>query len=198
MLKNKGFVSFKDAESAEKAIAEMDRKQLDDGSYLLVNQHISQKESQVGASGNTIQKSIRQTFESNLFVKNIPTEITQDELTKLFSECGPIISIKLRQGKHFNPNAAYRQYFILFKEVEDAKKAIQRFDHSTPFGARALSVQHWMPSSELHQERENRSFQQVQQYFFKNVMAQGMQYGMNQGQGQNQMGGMQNNMRNRD
>ena len=190
-LKNKGFVSFKNADSAGKAIATMNKKQLDDGSFLLVSQHISKRDNQVAASGNTIQSSIRKTFDSNLFVKNIPSEITEDEVMKLFSECGPVISIKKRQGKHFNPNAAYRQYFVLFKEVEDAKKAIQRFDQSTPFGARALSVQHWMPSNELHAERENRSFHQIQQYFFKNFFNQGMHGGDNRqmyGQHQQNMG----------
>jgi len=62
------------------------------------------------ASSNsaTIQSSMRKTFESNLFVKNIPAEIKEEELTALFEEIGAVISIKLRQGKYFNPNAAYR------------------------------------------------------------------------------------------
>lgn len=176
---------------------------MEDGSYLLVTQHISQRESQVASSGNTVQNSIRKTFESNLFVRNVPAELKEEEVIAQFSQCGPIISIKMKKGKNFNPNSAYRNYFILFKDVEDAKKAIQKFDHSTPFGARALDVQHWMPSTELHQERENRSFQQVQQYFFKNFYPPNMGYGGmgvdgrqmqggRQDQGGNQ-GGMRNN-----
>ena len=112
---------------------------------------------------------MRKTYESNLFVKNIPSEIQEEEIISLFEEIGPVISIKLRQGKYFNPNAAYRQYFILYRDIEHAKRAIQRFDQSTPFGARALSVQFWMPTQELHQERELRSFNEVQQYFMKNL-----------------------------
>ena len=64
--------------------------------------------------------------------------------------------------------AAYRQYFVLYQDIEGAKAAIQKYDQSTPFGARALSVQFWVPSSDLHAEREQRSFQQIQQYFMKN------------------------------
>lgn len=123
---------------------------------------------------------MRRTFESNLFVKNIPSEIAEAEITTLFEEIGPVISIKLRQGKYFNPEAAYRQYFVLYKDIECAKRAIQRFDQSTPFGARALSVQFWMPTQELHQEREQRCFNEVQQYFMKNLYqhnAGGQQYG---------------------
>lgn len=67
---------------------------------------------------------MRKTYESNLFVKNIPSEITQEEITRLFEEVGAVISIKLRQGKYFNPNAAYRQYFVLYKDIDCAKKAI--------------------------------------------------------------------------
>jgi len=157
----------------------------------------------------TIQSSMRKTYESNLFVKNIPSEITQEELTRLFEEVGAVISIKLRQGKYFNPNAAYRQYFVLYKDIDCAKKAIQRFDQSTPFGARALSVQFWMPTQELHQEREQRSFQEVQQYFMKNLQfvagsqmgggsysQGGFQDSRFQGQGQRQYGDRQNNYRN--
>ena len=67
---------------------------------------------------------MRKTFESNLFVKNIPSEIAEAELTALFEEIGPVISIKLRQGKYFNPDAAYRQYFVLYRDIESAKRAI--------------------------------------------------------------------------
>ena len=127
---------------------------------------------------------MRRTYESNLFVKNIPSEIKEEEIVSLFEEIGPVISIKLRQGKYFNPQAAYRQYFVLSRDIDCAKRAIQRFDQSTPFGARALSVQFWMPTQELHQEREQRSFNEVQQYFMKNL------YNMT---GQGQYGGMQDN-----
>lgn len=150
---------------------------------MLVSQHISKRENQVAANNAnaaTIQSSMRRTYESNLFVKNIPSEIQEAELTALFEEVGPVISIKLRQGKYFNPSAAYRQYFVLYRDIDCAKKAIQRFDQSTPFGARALSVQFWMPTQELHQEREQRSFNEVQQYFMKNLYSAavgGQQYG---------------------
>ena len=56
----------------------MHKKQNPDKTYLLVSQHISKRENQVAAqSANsaTIQSSMRRTYESNLFVKNIPSEI---------------------------------------------------------------------------------------------------------------------------
>jgi len=39
---------------------------------------------------------MRRTYESNLFVKNIPSEIQEEEIVALFGEIGPVISIKLR------------------------------------------------------------------------------------------------------
>ena len=48
-LLNKGYVSFKNGESAQRAIDAMHKKQMDDGSYLLVSQHISKRENQVAA-----------------------------------------------------------------------------------------------------------------------------------------------------
>jgi polyadenylate-binding protein len=140
--KDFGYVSFKETESAAQAVEKKNKTQQDDGSYLLVNQHISKRENEVSKSSTSgpIQNSMKKTYESNLFVKNIPTEINEEEVIKLFAECGPVMSVKLRQGKYFNPSAAYRQYFVLYQDIESAKSAIQKFDQSTPFGARALSV----------------------------------------------------------
>ncbi len=176
----------------------MHKKKMADGSYLLVSQHISKRENQVAAQNSnsaTIQSSMRRTYESNLFVKNIPSEIKEEEIMTLFSELGEVISIKLRQGKYFNPQAAYRQYFVLYKDIDCAKRAIQRFDQSTPFGARALSVQFWMPTQELHQEREQRSFQEVQQYFMKGLFAQSVFPGNNMQDGGQFRGGPQGGYR---
>jgi len=52
-----------------------------------------------------------------------------------------------------------------------------------------------MPTNELHQEREQRSFQEVQQYFMKNLYnAQAQQFGGGmQDRGMNQGGYRQNN-----
>ena len=35
-------------------------------------------------------------FNSNLFVKNVPNEVTEEEIDKLFSRFGKILSIKLK------------------------------------------------------------------------------------------------------
>lgn len=145
VISNKGFVSFKRPEAAKAALEAMHQKQMQDGSYLLVSRHISRRENEVSTQ-ETIQSNMRKTYESNLFVKNIPTEVSEEEIKSHFEQIGPVISIKLRQGKNFNPQAAYQKYFVLYQDIEHAKRAIQAFDQSAPFGGRPLSVQFWMPT----------------------------------------------------
>lgn len=56
-LSNKGYVSFKTGEAAKAAMEAMHKQMMPDGSYLLVQRHISKRENQVaaqGASANTI------------------------------------------------------------------------------------------------------------------------------------------------
>lgn len=36
-------------------------------------------------------------FNSNLFVKNVPIEVTEEEINKVFSTYGKILSIKLKR-----------------------------------------------------------------------------------------------------
>ena len=57
-LTNKGYVSFKAGESAQRAIEVMNKKQLDDGSFLLVSQHISRRDNQVAATTNASTPTI--------------------------------------------------------------------------------------------------------------------------------------------
>lgn len=55
-LKNYGYVSFKDSKDAENALESMDKKPLADGSFLMVNRHISKRENEMGTgSMNPIQ-----------------------------------------------------------------------------------------------------------------------------------------------
>lgn len=45
--KNQGYVCFKAPESAEEAIVKMNKKQLDDGNFLIVNKFISKRDSEL-------------------------------------------------------------------------------------------------------------------------------------------------------
>lgn len=58
----------------------MNKKSLSDGKFLIVNQHISKKENELpsGQRINPIVQNMTQTFNSNIYVKFIPNEVTED------------------------------------------------------------------------------------------------------------------------
>jgi len=81
---------------------------------------------------------------------------------EIFEKCGPIVSVKKREGKNYYTNSpAYVQYFVLFADLDHAKLAIKKYDQSIAFGARPLSVEFWVSPQELQAEREQRSLRQV-------------------------------------
>ena len=54
---------------------------------LLVAPHISRKENDIKLSGasNPIVQNPKDSYKSNIFVKNIPLDVTQEKFTEVFS-----------------------------------------------------------------------------------------------------------------
>lgn len=78
-------------------------------------------------------------FNSNLFVKYVPNEVTEEEISKVFSTYGKILSIKLK--KKFAPFQTRFQYaFVLFEKVEDCQNAIRNLHETRPFGNTPINV----------------------------------------------------------
>ena len=75
-------MSFKDSENAEKALEEMNKKQIGEDKYLIVNKHISKKDSEhqhfQGHKINPITQNLIKTYDSNIFVKFIPNDVTEE------------------------------------------------------------------------------------------------------------------------
>lgn len=96
-LKDSAFVSFKNPDDAGKAQEAMNKKPLADGSFLMVQRHISKKENELvaGSKLHPISQNLSKTFNSNVYVKFIPVDVTEDELREKFSAAGKIISIKM-------------------------------------------------------------------------------------------------------
>lgn len=66
--------------------------------FLIVNRHISKKDSEqaYGNKLNAITQNLTKTFNSNIYVKFIPNDVTEDQLREKFTIKGfEIISIKL-------------------------------------------------------------------------------------------------------
>jgi len=65
----------------------MNKTRLPDGSFLLVSQHISKRENELIHNSKQpapIQQNLTKTFDSNLFIKNLPADLTEDEFKDAF------------------------------------------------------------------------------------------------------------------
>lgn len=182
-LRDSGFVCFKDPEAAERAAEAMNKKQIGNDQFLIVNRHISKKDNEILQSGSKIHpisQNLSKTFNSNVYVKFIPNDITEEELRKTFSEAGKIISVKMdkRVQKIGDQEIPQYQYaFILFEKVSDAQTAIRKFDNSNIFGSRPLRVELWLSKDEIEQQRkakENREVHQILNQIIKGVGQMGV------------------------
>jgi RNA recognition motif-containing protein len=80
--KDYGYVCFKDPANAESAIKVMDKK-VTEGKFLIVNYHISKKENELAQGGRSIDprtQNMTSTFNSNIYVKFIPSDVTEEQL----------------------------------------------------------------------------------------------------------------------
>lgn len=168
-LTRQGYVCFPPGGSAQKALDAMNKKQMDDGSFLIVSHHVYS-----GNAPESFTKVLAKTFDSNLFVKNVPGHVTEEEVKKVFEKVGAIVSLKKRTSQE-KIEPAYVQYFILYADVNAAKKAIQEFDQSNVFGSRLLNVEFWESPEERAEKREQKQWRSVKQFFYPPKMNDGME-----------------------
>jgi polyadenylate-binding protein len=118
-----GFVAFEDPESAERAVEELNNKELNDGKPLYIGR--AQKKAER-------QQELRRKFEMlkmerlnryqgvNLYVKNLDDSIDDERLRKEFAPFGNITSAKVMmedgRSKGFG--------FVCFSSPEEATKAV--------------------------------------------------------------------------
>jgi RNA recognition motif-containing protein len=87
---------FKNHEDAKNAIAEYNSKLELNGKVLFVSKHISKQENQLPSQKASINKNMKEMFQSNIYVRFIPKNVTQSEFTDTMSKAGKIISLKLK------------------------------------------------------------------------------------------------------
>lgn len=79
-MNNNGFVCFSEASDASKAMQMMHKKKIDQPNggktYLLVQPHVAKRENDMTTDKTRapIQQNMKKCFDSNLFVRNIPTD----------------------------------------------------------------------------------------------------------------------------
>lgn len=123
-LKDYGYVCFKEVADAKKAIDAMNKKNIGSDQFLIVNYHVSKKDAELAQGSRTldpISQNLTKTFNSNIYVKHIPADVTEEELRKkfTFAEDAKIISLKLNTSvKKFNDVEVKSQYaYIMYDTV---------------------------------------------------------------------------------
>ncbi|KAL6988292.1 hypothetical protein U1Q18_014042 [Sarracenia purpurea var. burkii] len=133
-----GFVNFESSDDARLAVEAMDGSQL--GSKVLYVARAQKKAER--------EQILRRQFEekrkeqilkyqgSNVYVKNIEDDVTDEELREHFSQCGTITSAKLmRDEKGISKGFG----FVCFSTPEEANKAVNTF-HGYMFHRKPLYV----------------------------------------------------------
>ena len=106
---------------------------------------------------------------NNLYVTNIPTNATKEDLEKTFGKYGEIDSIKLDEDTSITKEVKEKQKFInkgfgyvSFKKIEDAKKAYESLDGRYLIGFesyfRPLSVDYFIPKEKRNPISQSSNF----------------------------------------
>jgi polyadenylate-binding protein len=121
--KGYGFVHYDTAEAADSAIKAVNGMLLND-KKVYVGYHISRKERQSKLDEQKAQFT-------NLYVKNLDSEITQDDFEKLFEPFGSITSAKLQVDEEGKCKGFG---FVNYDNHEDAQKAVEALHDSEQNG----------------------------------------------------------------
>jgi len=139
-----GFVHYESDEAATSAIARVDGKVIA-GQKVSVQSFKAKKE-RGGSQGNF----------TNIYVKNIPDEITQDRIQAMFSKAGRITSIFIASDAEGKSKGFG---FINYETVEQANQAVELYNGHA-FGEKKLYVARAQKKEEREKELRER-FEQL-------------------------------------
>ncbi|KAG4177676.1 hypothetical protein ERO13_A11G322600v2 [Gossypium hirsutum] len=143
-----GFLNFECPDDAKKAMESMNGSQLARAQKKVEREQILRNQFE-----ERRKEQIMKYKASNVYVKNIDDDVTDDELRDLFSLCGTITSAKLmRDDKGINKGFG----FVCFSAPEEAAKAVGTF-HGYMFHRKPLYVA-------IAQRKEDRQAQLQLQY----------------------------------
>ena len=156
-----GFVHFEDPEAANDAIESINGMPLN-GKELYVGLHVSRKERQ--AKLDDIKKNF-----TNVYVKNIPLDVTQEEFTEIFSKIGPTFSCALALDEE---NKSKGFGFVNFEKHEDAVKAIEELNDFELKGSKLYvgrAQKKFERTQDLQKQYEVYKNEKLEQYKFVNL-----------------------------
>jgi polyadenylate-binding protein len=126
--KGYGFVHYVTGESAEAAIKGVNGMQLND-KVVFVGIHVPRRDRQAKID------EVRSQF-TNLYIKNLPTETTTEELNEVFGKFGPITSAAVQADEH----GKHRGFgFVNYENHESASKAVEAL-HDKDYKGNVLYV----------------------------------------------------------
>ncbi|XP_052173604.1 polyadenylate-binding protein 7-like isoform X2 [Diospyros lotus] len=133
-----GFVNFDSSDDARRAMEAMNGTEL--GSKILYVARAQKKAEREQVLRHQFEEKRKEQIlkyqGSNVYVKNIDDDITDDELRKHFGQCGTITSAKLmRDDKGISKGFG----FVCFSTPEEANKAVNTF-HGYMFRRKPLYV----------------------------------------------------------
>ncbi|PFH54302.1 hypothetical protein AMATHDRAFT_44823 [Amanita thiersii Skay4041] len=146
--KGYGFVHYETAEAAENAIKAVNGMLLND-KKVYVGHHISRKERQSKLDEMKAQFT-------NLYVKNLDTEVTQEEFERMFTEFGTVTSALIATDEEGKSKGFG---FVNFETHDQAQKAVDTL-HDTDCHGKKLFVTRAQKKAEREEELR-RSYEQV-------------------------------------
>ena len=185
-------IMYKDVESANKAKEEMNDKKLDEKDELPLYVASLQKKSERKRMLTTKilennNKLNQENKNCNLYIKNLPRDLTEEKMKEIFSKVGEVKSVKkdkyILQTKLNGENVDIidsRGFgYVCYTNEEDAKKAIEEFNEKFLPGYETshipILVSKFMPKGERRQylnkiqEQKNNPNQRMPQMPFPMV-----------------------------
>jgi polyadenylate-binding protein len=161
-------IVYADAESANKAKEEMNEKKLnksdENGLYVDLLQKKSERRRMLTTKIGDINNKLNQEFKNcNLYVKNLPYDLTEEKLKEIFSKCGEVKSVKIDKyllqtkinGQFVEKETSKGFGYVCYTSEEFAKKAKEEFDGKILPGyedsKRPILISNFMPKNERKQ-----------------------------------------------
>lgn len=117
-----GFVHYETTEAADKAIAEVNGMMLAD-KVVFVGNYVAKKERQAKMD------EVKAKF-TNLYVKNLPLDTTEEEFRQLFEKFGAVTSAVLQPNTVNVDGKELKFGFVNFEHHEGARKALEELHES--------------------------------------------------------------------
>jgi len=161
-------IMYSDADSAHKAKEELNDKKLDEKDELPLYVDSLQKKSERKRMLTTKiiennNKLNQENKDCNLYVKNLPRELTEEKMKEIFSKVGEVKSVKIDKyilqtkvnGENVDIIDSRGFGYVCYTNADDAKKAIEEFNEKKLPGFETshlpVLVSKFMPKNERKQ-----------------------------------------------